>query len=197
MSSQVYDAAICLAKYFEFQYAKPLGYKRSSLEGNRVIELGAGPGIVGMLASYYGASSVLTDLESLLPLLEYNCEKNRENLTGPVRAEALHWGLSTAKLQPPPDFLILANCVYYQSSLESLYETLVELSGESTTILACYELRCVEIERLIERWHQLISPHFDFEFVDQDAILTAAGARYAHSYVRVAILKLKASTSTT
>ena len=188
---QVYDAAICLAKYLESTVPKRHNYSHASLAGTRLLELGAGPGIVGLFASYYGAHSTLTDLESLMPLIEYNCEQNKAELSGPICARVLHWGLSTAQLQPPPDYLILANCVYYQSSLEPLRDSLLELSTPDTCILACYEIRCPEIGKLIDAWHELIAASFDVEYVDDDVVLEIAGSAYAQEFVRLAKLKRK------
>ena len=188
---QVYDAAICLAKYLESTVPKQHKYSHNSLSGKRVLELGAGPGIVGLFASYYGADSTLTDLESLLPLIEYNCQQNKSVLSGPICAKSLHWGLSTAEVQPPPDYLILANCVYYQSSLEPLRDTLLELAGPNTQILACYELRCPEIGKLIAQWHTLIGDSFDVEYVADDVVLQIAGSAYAQEFVKRAVLVRK------
>ena len=124
-----------------------------------------------------------------MPLLQYNCDQNSKELSGPISAKALHWGLSTAEFQPPPDYLILANCVYYQSSLEPLLETMLELTTQETEILACYELRCPEIEKLIERWHELIGEHFEIEFMPDELVLQVGGTRYGEEFIRLAKLR--------
>ena len=45
-----------------------------------------------------------------------------------VTAAPLCWGESAAHCLPPPDYLILANCVYYRC-LEVLHQTMKDLTG--------------------------------------------------------------------
>lgn len=68
-ASTVWDSAIVLSKYFE-----RLG--SSVLSGKRVIELGAGCGLVTVVAARLGADCTATDMEPNLPLLDENCTLN-------------------------------------------------------------------------------------------------------------------------
>lgn len=163
----VYDAAAVLAKYLETPHFASKDPKGGNLKGQKLIELGAGTGVVGMLAGYYGAAAILTDLEQLVPLLDYNIEKNQSVLKGKVTAAPLCWGESVEHCLPHPDYLILANCVYYRC-LEVLHQTMVALVGPSTTVLACYEERTDGIHELIESFHQLIKDDFDIEEVPKE-----------------------------
>jgi len=163
----VYDAAAVLAKYLETPHFASKDKKGGSLKGQKLIELGAGTGVVGMLAGYYGAEAILTDLEQLVPLLDYNIEKNQSALKGKVTAAPLCWGESVAHCLPHPDYLILANCVYYRC-LEVLVQTVNELTGPNTTILACYEERTEGIHELVESFHQLLKDNFLIEEVPKE-----------------------------
>ena len=178
---QVYDAAACLAKYLDSHHFQAAhcdvdvgdGHLQP-LCGRRVVELGAGTGVVGIMASYLGASTVITDLDSLVPLLAYNISQNNKLLTaGSIRAKPLCWGSEPDADLLRPDFLILANCVYYEGSLESLLDTVLTLTsaGQSqTVILACYEERTKEISELVRRWHVMLSQYFVIYDVQRDVL---------------------------
>jgi predicted nicotinamide N-methyase len=119
--------------------------------------LGAGTGVVGIMAAYCGATSYVTDLESLVPLIQYNIDQNKKILNGSAAARALCWGCQRSDLSDDfiaPDFLILANCIYYESSLDVLLDIVVAITCHGTAptvILACYEERTKEICGLVSR----------------------------------------------
>lgn len=50
----------------------------SPFVGKRIIELGSGTGIVGLLLASMGASVLFTDQACALPLLQHNIDQNRE-----------------------------------------------------------------------------------------------------------------------
>ena len=192
---QVYEAATCLAKYLDsdhFQAAhcgrpkqNEVGNSEHPLSGRRVVELGAGTGVVGIMASYLGASAVITDLDSLVPLLAHNISKNNKLLSaGSISAKALCWGSKPDTDLLHPDFLILANCIYYESSLETLLETLLSLTSagrSETVVLACYEERTKEISGLVRRWHSMLSDYFVIFDVERDAL----DAKHTRDHVRI------------
>lgn len=193
---QVYDAAACLAKYLDSDHfqAEHCGQQKQDevseggqqpLCGRRVVELGAGTGVVGIMAGYLGASAVITDLESLVPLLAHNINQNTELLNaGTITAKPLCWGCQPDSDLLNPDFLILANCVYYESSLEPLLETVLTLTStghSGTVVLACYEERTKEISQLVCRWHSMLSAYFVIDDVDRGLL----DAQYMQDYIRV------------
>lgn len=64
----VWDGSVVLAKYLESNF--------KSLQGQRVLEIGAGTGIVGLTASLLGASEVVvSDLSYCLPNLQAIVER--------------------------------------------------------------------------------------------------------------------------
>ena len=191
----MYDAAACLAKYLDsdhFQAAhcgrqKPndVDDRQQPLSGRRVVELGAGTGVVGVMASYLGASVVVTDLDSLVPLLAHNINKNSNIMSaGSISARPLCWGSEPDTDLLHPDFLILANCIYYESSLETLLETVLTLTSagrSETVILACYEERTREIRELVCRWHAMLDKYFTIYDVERYVLDT----KYVQEYIRV------------
>eukprot|EP00164_Ancoracysta_twista_P005786 GFYU01007958.1.p1 GENE.GFYU01007958.1~~GFYU01007958.1.p1 ORF type:complete len:158 (-),score=16.56 GFYU01007958.1:54-527(-) len=63
----IWDTAIILSKYLETIPA-------AKLHGARVVELGAGVGLVGICACLLGADVTLTDLDEVMPILRENVE---------------------------------------------------------------------------------------------------------------------------
>merc|ERR1712133_136367 len=59
----VWDAALVLSKFMDTVYLK----ETYSMNGKVVVELGAGTGIVSLLAAMLGATVYATDLEELVP----------------------------------------------------------------------------------------------------------------------------------
>ncbi|CAM9536576.1 unnamed protein product, partial [Hapterophycus canaliculatus] len=83
VGSIVWDAEIILAHYLDQAYG-------SRLSGMRVLELGAGTGLAGIVAARLGASVVLTDQSKLLPTLMKNARANA-------------WDLEVGQSRPPTD----------------------------------------------------------------------------------------------
>ncbi|KAJ8260183.1 hypothetical protein GJAV_G00178030 [Gymnothorax javanicus] len=86
VAAPVWDAALFLCRYLD----------HLDLKGKRVIELGAGTGIVGILAARLGAEVTLTDLPHAVPQLQKNVSANMPPSGWPCVAPtvcSLSWGL--------------------------------------------------------------------------------------------------------
>ncbi|XP_074146835.1 protein N-lysine methyltransferase METTL21D isoform X1 [Sminthopsis crassicaudata] len=154
----VWDAAIVLAKYLETQHFSGAIAGTHVLRERSVLELGAGTGAVGLMAASLGADVIVTDLEELQDLLKLNIKMNEHLITGSVQAKVLKWGEERKDCFSPPDYILMADCIYYEESLEPLLKTLKDLSGPKTCIICCYEQRTMgknpEIERkYFEKFH--------------------------------------------
>ncbi|XP_059706685.1 protein N-lysine methyltransferase METTL21D isoform X1 [Haemorhous mexicanus] len=157
----VWDAALVLAKFLETG-ACPLARRH-------VLELGAGTGAVGIMAATLGANVTVTDLEELQELLMVNIENNKHLVTGSVRAKVLKWGEDVTEFQPPPDYILMADCIYYEESLEPLLKTLKDLTGPDTCVLCCYEQRTMGKNPEIERkYFELLQRDFELEKIPLD-----------------------------
>lgn len=109
------------------------------LKGSRIIELGAGMGLLGLGLAQCGANVVLTDVPRITPLLELNMAMNfhnpydnpqqAETLSCCPRVQVLRWG-SRRDIQrilnttTPIDYVIGSEIVYDPSVHHSLLLTL-------------------------------------------------------------------------
>uniref|UniRef100_A0A2I3GV24 Valosin containing protein lysine methyltransferase n=1 Tax=Nomascus leucogenys TaxID=61853 RepID=A0A2I3GV24_NOMLE len=147
----VWDAAIVLSKYLETPEFS--GNWAHTLSRRLVLELGSGTGAVGRVVAALGANVVVTDLEEFTHLV-----------TGSVQAKVLKWGEEIEDFPPPPDYILMANCIYYEESLGPLLKTLKDLSGFETCIICCYEQRTMGKSPDIEKkYFELLQLDFDFE----------------------------------
>ncbi|KAJ8600267.1 hypothetical protein CTAYLR_000625 [Chrysophaeum taylorii] len=124
--STVWDAAIVLAKYVD----------TLDLRGLRVVELGSGTGLVGLVAAAGGARVLLTDLPECLDFL-------RANAKGTAAVAELAWG-ETRDL-PPADIVLCADCLLPGAThlFKPLADTIVAFlrSRESCVAILAYEHR--------------------------------------------------------
>ncbi|XP_060684447.1 protein-lysine methyltransferase METTL21D isoform X1 [Hemiscyllium ocellatum] len=163
----VWDAALVLAKYLETS-----SFYRDGLHtftGKSVVELGSGTGLVGLMAAVLGAHVTITDLEDMQELLNINISDNKHLVTGSIDAKVLKWGESVKDLPPAPDYILVADCIYYEQSLEPLLRTMKELAGKNTCIICCYEERTMGNNPEIEiRFLKLLQADFEIEEIPLD-----------------------------
>lgn len=132
--SWVWDCALVLAHWLDTPT-----WCCSSLRGKRIVELGAGTGLPGLVAALLGAEVILTDKKALLPGLERNVTAN--NLGTRVSVQELEWGKDCSHLSPPVDMVLMSDLVYDPKLMPALCQTLLDLSDAHTEILLAYELR--------------------------------------------------------
>nr|XP_034953175.1 protein-lysine methyltransferase METTL21D [Zootoca vivipara] len=118
------------------------------------------------MAASLGANVTVTDLDEVQDLLKMNIEKNRHLITGSIQAKVLKWGEEVSDFLPAPDYILMADCIYYEESLEPLLKTLKDLAGPETTILCCYEERTMGKNPEVEKkYFELLQKDFDLEKV--------------------------------
>ena len=86
----LWDSAIILSRWFE------LAVPRHRLLGAKCIELGAGVGLVGISVACMGAHVTLTDIGTMVPLLQENVEANAGSSAAVCK---LDWGTHLLRSQ--------------------------------------------------------------------------------------------------
>eukprot|EP00435_Cladocopium_sp_Y103_P041945 s2074_g11.t1 len=132
--------------------------------GATCLEVGAGTGVVGLTAAYFGAKLVvLTDVARQIPLLQRNATAND---AGEVHVKELDWTKAEqrAGLQPWKGSwsLIVGSDVGYDPDLfEPLLQTLLAQSSSTTNILLALADREEEDEPNVEDFICAAAPHFE------------------------------------
>ncbi|XP_071990921.1 elongation factor Ts, mitochondrial isoform X2 [Engystomops pustulosus] len=124
--------ALYLCTYFEEQ--------KLNFKGKKVIELGAGTGIVGILASLLGGRVTVTDLPHALPQIRKNVSVN-VSLDQAPDVCALSWGIDQVHFPEDYDFVLGADIVYLKETYDLLLQTLLHLCGPRTTIFLSSKMR--------------------------------------------------------
>ncbi|KAF7098741.1 hypothetical protein CFC21_100458 [Triticum aestivum] len=146
----VWDSAVVLAKFLE--HAADAGLL--PVRGARAVDLGAGCGLVSVVAALLGARVVATDLPDRVRLLRKNLEENVCNGDGDggsATVAELVWG-DEYELDPelllwldteaePPELVLGSDVVYSEEAVGDLLATLCRLAGPRTTVLLAGELR--------------------------------------------------------
>ncbi|XP_067847067.1 EEF1A lysine methyltransferase 3-like [Heptranchias perlo] len=134
VSAYVWEAGIALCRYFEKE--------KISFAGKKVIELGSGTGIVGILAALLGGNVTITDKPTILEQIKNNVSTNippacRHRL----KVRPLTWGQDHTNFPTDYDFILGSDIVYSLVSQPSLIETLRHLSNQGATIYLSSEFR--------------------------------------------------------
>ncbi|KAE9002685.1 hypothetical protein PR003_g19236 [Phytophthora rubi] len=165
--ASVYDAAIALSLY--------LAAHRDVVKGNRVIELGCGPGLVGVVAAHLEPKNVvITDGDpASVALTQHNIRVN--GLSEDVcTAEEYLWGDLEHRLVPKADgpghydVILGADIVAcpYASAFESLMASLKSLAGPDTLVLLAYKKRQNSEEKFFETFENV----FDIVPIDRSEL---------------------------
>uniref|UniRef100_H3GLQ5 FAM86 N-terminal domain-containing protein n=1 Tax=Phytophthora ramorum TaxID=164328 RepID=H3GLQ5_PHYRM len=147
-----WDGSVVLAKYIEHQ-------RRDDVAGSRIVELGAGTGLVGISAALLGARQViLTDLDYVVDNLAKNVAETMKlaasegkPVESDVSTQVLNW------FDPPTDlgdidFLLASDVVWVEELIPPLvatFDVLLRHSAVQTRILMSYQKRSIMSDRLL------------------------------------------------
>ncbi|XP_076967349.1 EEF1A lysine methyltransferase 3 isoform X1 [Tamandua tetradactyla] len=164
VAARVWDAvrsglfrALSLCNYFESQNV--------DFRGKKVIELGAGTGIVGILAALQGGDVTITDLPLALEQIQGNVQAN---MPAGVRAQvrALSWGIDQHVFPRDYDLVLGADIVYLEPTFPLLLGTLQHLCGPRGTIYLASKMR--EEHGTESFFQRLLPQHFHLELAQRD-----------------------------
>lgn len=135
-SVTVWDSALVLAHL--------LCRHPQTIKGKRVVELGAGTGLLGCVAGGLGARAVvLTDLKGVCLRLTAAASENRTCFEGRVEARPLPWGDAGAAQDvrnncfagEAPDVILSTDCVYREGIPDLLVSSIEALMGPKSIAL--------------------------------------------------------------
>uniref|UniRef100_UPI00398E36B7 EEF1A lysine methyltransferase 3-like n=1 Tax=Pristiophorus japonicus TaxID=55135 RepID=UPI00398E36B7 len=127
VAAYVWGPGLALCRYFEDE--------KINFTGKKLLELGSGTGIVGILAVLLGGNVTMTDRPYVLKQIEYNVSANI-----PVRyrhrliIRALAWGDDQESFAADYDIILGSDIVYCPMQFPSLLQTLLHLCKDNTII---------------------------------------------------------------
>ncbi|KAH7100606.1 putative methyltransferase-domain-containing protein, partial [Auriculariales sp. MPI-PUGE-AT-0066] len=136
--------------------------RSDTLCGKRILELGSGTGLVGLVAGMLGAQVTVTDQAQLLALMHKNVALNA--LEENVAVAELDWANPIPHAMLDPDIVLAADCVYFEPAFPLLVSTLKNLATQRTEILFCYKRR----RKADKRFFALLGKEFTWTHVQDD-----------------------------
>ncbi|XP_041637661.1 protein N-lysine methyltransferase METTL21A [Cheilinus undulatus] len=135
VAAVVWDAAVVMCMYLE------LG--KVDLKGKEVIELGAGTGLVGIVAALMDAKVTITDREPALDFLSANVKANLpQDSQVSVTVSELTWGEGLERYPAGGfDIVLGADIIYLENTFVPLLQTLDHLCSDTTVVLLACKIR--------------------------------------------------------
>ncbi len=120
----------------------------SVVQGKTVLELGAGVGLVSIVAALLGASSCCaTDMPHVLPLLSRNVASN--GVAAQVCVTPFKWGVDRAPVTGV-DVVLAADCVYSPQLVPVFVQALAQCLGPTSLAIVVSKVRSVALIRELE-----------------------------------------------
>uniref|UniRef100_A0AAQ6IFQ4 Methyltransferase 21C, AARS1 lysine a n=1 Tax=Anabas testudineus TaxID=64144 RepID=A0AAQ6IFQ4_ANATE len=136
----MWPAALALCSFLENHREKV------NLQGKKVLELGAGTGLVTIVASLLGASVTATDLPEVLSNLRANVMRNtRGRCRQMPQVAALSWSYNLESTHPSSahqyDYVLAADVVYHHDFLDELLATMKHFCKPGTAVIWANKVR--------------------------------------------------------
>jgi methyltransferase-like protein 23 len=165
---------------------------RRCLPNKKILEIGAGTALPGILAAKIGANVILSEnafLSKSLAHIKRICATNllKVGVMGSrdgVRVVGLTWGMMPPEIGNDLDLIIGSDCLYDCSIFEDVLSTLsflLEQNQKATAIIA-YQLRSSDwsIENLLKKYH-LKTRNIDLESISEDCGMDVKDLMEGHS----------------
>ncbi|XP_041587244.1 protein-lysine methyltransferase METTL21C [Vulpes lagopus] len=159
----VWPGAVALCQYLE-EHTEEL-----NLQDAKILEIGAGPGLVSIVASILGAQVTATDLPDVLGNLQYNLLKNTVKRTAHLpEVRELVWGESLEQHFPKSafyyDYILASDVVYHHYFLDKLLTTMVYLCQPGTVLLWANKFRFSTDYEFLDKFKQVFDTTLLAEF---------------------------------
>ncbi|XP_044072388.1 S-adenosylmethionine-dependent methyltransferase domain-containing protein [Siniperca chuatsi] len=174
----IWPGAIALCQFLENNQ------QQVNLMDKAVLEIGAGTGLLSIVASLLGAWVTATDLPDILSNLTFNLMRNtkgRSRYTPQV--VALTWGQDLERDFPYPsyhyDYVLAADVVYHHNCLKELLETMRHFCrpGSRTTLLWANKIRFQSDLRFTECFKSSFNTTLLIELPQQEVGIYKATAK--------------------
>ncbi|KAI8782624.1 protein N-lysine methyltransferase METTL21A [Biomphalaria glabrata] len=122
VAAVVWDSAVVLGEYLQDH--------RHLIQGKKVLELGAGTGLAGMVAAALGADVIVTERESAMPHLTSTVLANSPNRKHwKIKASVLDWTQPIHyKTYSDVDVVLGADIIYIEETFNDLLKVLMSLT---------------------------------------------------------------------
>ncbi|KAM8877813.1 uncharacterized protein mettl21ca [Synchiropus picturatus] len=129
------------------------------LRDKEVLELGAGTGLVSIVASLLGASVTATDLPDILGNLRANIMRNTRGCCRYTpKVEVLCWSLDLSKSHPSSiyqyDYVLAADVVYHHDYPDELLATMKHFCRPGTSLIWANKIRMVSDLTFLEKFKE-------------------------------------------
>ncbi|KAM5287761.1 protein-lysine methyltransferase METTL21C [Ctenodactylus gundi] len=150
----VWPGATALCQYLE-EHTKEL-----NLQDAKILEIGAGPGLVSIVASILGAQVTATDLPDVVGNLQYNLLRNTLRCSPHLpEVKELVWGQDLEQHFPKSafhyDYVLASDVVYHHYFLDKLLTTMVYLSQPGTVVIWANKFRFSTDYEFLDKFKQV------------------------------------------
>lgn len=160
---KVWECANIIIDYFVWKNEQTKG---DIFRNKRIVELGAGTGLVGLALAKLCPEIkqlTMTDQTPMMSLMEQNIALN--NVGHIVNAEILNWGEDVSESLSNIDVVVASDCVYLEVAFIPLIETFFSLSHkEDSVIYLMYRKR----RSADKRFFQMARKKFDIQDIMDD-----------------------------
>ncbi|CAN9497515.1 unnamed protein product [Ophioblennius macclurei] len=174
----IWPGAVALSHYLE------KNQQQLKLTDKKVLEIGAGTGLLSVVSSLLGARVIATDLPDILPNLTFNLLRNTKGRSRHApQTAALCWGQDLQRDFPVPshryDFVLAADVVYPHGCLQDLLKTMQHFCppGGATTLLWANKVRFESDLRFAERFAKSFDAAVVAELPQQEVWIYKATAK--------------------